>query len=131
MRVLDATFLIDYEAGETATKEYLQDHADDVFTIPSVVLEEFLLGDVHGTETTDLAAARELFSWAEIHPVSTETVVAGARVADAIGPQGPLLSTMDAIVAGTGRELNAHVVSGDSDLTHDETKLVLDVEEYR
>jgi hypothetical protein len=54
-----------------------------------------------------------------------------AHVADEIGPQGPQLTMPDAIVADTGRELDVPIVSHDSDLTHEATKRVLTVEEYR
>jgi predicted nucleic acid-binding protein len=38
---------------------------------------------------------------------------------------------MDALIAAVGRELNAPVVSNDSDLTHAEIKKAVEVEEYR
>lgn len=131
MKVLDATFLIDYDNGISETEIYLKAHADDVFVAPAVVLLEFLLGDVHGSAPTALADARIGVEWIDVHSVTNETVMHGARVADQIGPQGPQLAAMDAVVAGTGRESGAPVVSYDSDLTHPETKRVLDVEEYR
>ena len=37
---------------------------------------------------------------------------------------------VDAPIAAVGRELDASVVSADGDLTHEETKQVIDVEEY-
>ena len=47
-----------------------------------------------------------------------------------MGSQGPFLSGIDALIAAVGRELDAPVVSGDGDLTHEETKKVVDIEEY-
>lgn len=131
MKVLDTSFLIDYESGISETKSYLLANSDDVFIVPSVILLEFLLGDVHGTTPTDLIGTRELVTWVDVHPVTEATVMHAARVADEIGPQGPNLTPPDAIVAGTARELDAPVVSSDSDLTHRETQKVLAVEEYR
>lgn len=57
--------------------------------------------------------------------------MAAARIADEIGAQGPHLNGVDALVAAVGRELGAPVVSADSDLTHDATREVVDVETYR
>ena len=37
----------------------------------------------------------------------------------------------DALIAAVGRERDAPVVSSDGDLTHEETKTVVDVAEYR
>mgnify|MGYP000097274902 CR=1 FL=1 len=47
-----------------------------------------------------------------------------------MGPEGPFLDGHDALIAAVGRELGAPVVSADRDLTHEETKKVVDVEEY-
>jgi predicted nucleic acid-binding protein len=69
-------------------------------------------------------------SWGEVHPVDERTAVTAANIADEVGPQGPFLSGMDALVAAVGRERDAPVVSGDRDLTHEETKQVVDIEEY-
>lgn len=131
MKVLDASFLIDYEAGIEDTKEYLLAHDDEVFVVPSVTLLEFLLGDIHGSEPTTLTTTRELLGWADIHPVTERTVVLSAEVADEIGPQGPRLSAADAVGAGVARELNATLVSRDRDHTHPETTAVIEVEDFR
>ena len=131
MKVLDATFLIDYDDGVTDAKDYLLNHSDEEFLIPSVVLTEFLLGDVHSTQPTDLPAMRQNVSWADVYPVDEHTAVTAAEVADNIGPQGPQLTAVDALVAGVAREVGGTVVSDDRDLTHPETKKVIDVDEYR
>jgi len=57
--------------------------------------------------------------------------VTAAKIADEIGPQGPNLTAVDAIVAAVTRELSASLVSSDSDLTHPETQRVVEVEEYQ
>ena len=54
--------------------------------------------------------------------ITEERAVVAAEIADEIGPQGPQLAAVDALVAAIGRELGAAVVSSDSDLTHEETK---------
>lgn len=131
MKVLDTSFLIDYESGVPETKSYLLANSDNVFAVPSVILLEFLLGDVHGSTPTDLITTRELVAWVDVYPVTEETVMHAARVAEEIGPQGPNLAPPDAIVAGTARELDAPAVASDSDLTHEATQTVLAVEEYR
>jgi len=40
------------------------------------------------------------------------------------------MKILDALIAAVGRELDAPVVSADGDLTHEETKKVVDIEEY-
>lgn len=66
-----------------------------------------------------------------MYEIDEETAALAGEIADEVGPQGPFLSGMDGLVAAVGRELDAPVVSADSDLTHDVTRQVIDVEEYR
>lgn len=129
MKVLDATFLIDYLDGVDATREYLQSHDTEGFIFPAPAYAEALLGEGNGPEG-DIQGAREDLAWGEVYPVDERTAVTAANIADEIGPQGPFLSGMDALVGAIGRELNTPVVSTDRHLTHPETRKVLDVEEY-
>ena len=131
MKVLDATFLIDYGNEVDAAAEYLLDHTDERFIVPAPVFTEYLLGSVHSSEPTDLEGARSELAWTEVVEIDEATAVTAAEVADEIGPEGPHLTAVDALIAAVGRELNAAVVAGDRDLTHEETKKVVDVEEYR
>lgn len=129
MRVLDATFLIDYLDGVESTREYLLAHEDEAFVVPAPAYAEALLGEGNGSEG-DVEGVREALSWAEVYGVDERTAVTAAEIADEIGPEGPYLSGMDGLVAAVGRELDAPVVSADRHLTHEATKRVVDVEEY-
>ncbi|PSQ32757.1 VapC toxin family PIN domain ribonuclease [Halobacteriales archaeon QS_9_70_65] len=111
MKVLDTTFLIDYLDGVESTREYLQEHDSEAYVLPVPAYAEALL-------------------WGEVHAVDERTAVTAAEIADEMGSQGPFLSGMDALIAAVGRELDAPVVSGDGDLAHEETKQIVDVEEY-
>lgn len=79
----------------------------------------------------DIDQAFEALSWGKVYDIDEDLSVEAARIADEIGPQGPYLDGLDALIAAVGRELDAPVVSADGDLTHAETKQVIDVEEYR
>ncbi|WP_435076365.1 PIN domain-containing protein [Halococcus sp. AFM35] len=130
MKVLDTSFLIDYGNGVDAAGEYLRTNEDDVFVIPAPVYTEYLLGTVHSDADTDIAAARQELAWGEVAAVTEEMAVVAAAIADEIGPQGPNLAAVDALVAAVGREFGAPVVSGDSDLTHAETRKAIRTETY-
>ncbi|RLM90034.1 PIN domain-containing protein [Haloarcula sp. Atlit-7R] len=130
MKVLDATFLIDYLNGVDATAEYLLAHDDERFIIPSPAYAEVLVGEGNAPDG-DVAAIKADLSWGEVYETDEETAAIAGEIASEIGPQGPFLAGMDGLIAAVGRELDAPVVSDDSDLTHEETKRVVDVEEYR
>ena len=131
MKVLDATFLIDYLNGVEATREFYEEHGGEEirWVAPVPAFAEALVGEgnlpsgnVDGTRT-DLA-------WVDVHPVDERTAVTAGDIADEIAPGGPYLDGPDALIAAVGRELDAPVVFGGGDLTHEETKQVVDVEEY-
>lgn len=130
MKVLDATFLIDYLSGVDVTAEYLLANDDETFIFPAPAYAEALVGEGNAPNG-DVAAAKVDLSWGEVYETDEDTATLAGEIANEIGAEGPFLAGMDGLIAATGRELGAPVVSNDSDLTHEETKQVVDVEEYR
>ncbi|MFC6990089.1 PIN domain-containing protein [Haloplanus sp. GCM10025708] len=132
MKVLDATFLIDYLDGVDATKEFYESNGaeNERWVMPVPAYTEALVGEGN-LSNGDVAGARGDLSWGEKYEVDERTAVTAGEIADEIGPGGPYLDGLDALVAAVGRELDAPVVSTDGDLTHEETKKIVDVEEYR
>jgi predicted nucleic acid-binding protein len=132
MRVLDANFLIDYLNGSPDARAYYEanDGDDQVWIMPAPAHAEALVG-VGNHPSTDVEDAITALSWGQIHEIDESLSVEAARIADEIEPGGPYLDGVDALVAAVGRNLGAPVVSADGDLTHEETKRVIDVEEYR
>lgn len=131
MKVLDATFLIDYLAGLESTREFYEEHGGDQprWVAPVPALAEVLVGEGN-LPNGDIDGARADLAWVDVHPVDERTAVTAGLIADEIGAGGPYLDGLDALIAAVGRELDAPVVSGDGDLTHPATKQVIDVEEY-
>lgn len=132
MKVLDATFLIDYLDGVPETKEFYFASGGDVerWVIPVPAYAEVLVGEGNLPDG-DVEGARDDLTWAEVHPVDEQTAVLAGQIADSVADDGPFLDGPDALIAAVGRELDAPVVSNDGDLTHEATKEIVDVEEYR
>jgi predicted nucleic acid-binding protein len=130
MKVLDATFLIDYLNGVEATAEYLLAHEEEQFILPAPAYAEVLVGEENDPDG-DVSEVKATLSWGEIYETDEDTAALAGEIATAVGPEGPFLAGMDGLIAAVGRELNAPVVSDDTALTHPETKQVIDVEEYR
>lgn len=130
--VLDANFLIDHLSGHPAAETYYESNGGDeeVWIMPAPAHAEALVG-VGNLQSGDLERAIEALSWGEVYEVNEAISVEAARIADEIGPQGPYLDGVDALVAAVGRELDAPVASADGDFTHEEVQRVVDVEEYR
>lgn len=130
MKVLDATFLIDYLDGVESTREFLRAHDDEAYVLPLPAYAEALVGEGNGPGAADIDGVREDLSWGEVYGIDERTAVTAAEIAAEIESEGPYLSGVDALIAAVGRELDAPVVSADRDLTHPNTKAVVDVEEY-
>ena len=131
MKVLDATFLIDYLDGFTPTREFYEENGGDQirWVVPVPALAEVLVGEGN-LPNGDVDGARADLAWVDVQPVDERTAITAGQIADEIAPGGPYLDGPDALIAAVGRELDAPVVSGDGDLTHAETKRVINVEEY-
>ena len=132
MKVLDASFLVDYLGGHEATKDFYEENGADEqrWVAPVPAYAEVLVGEGN-LPTGNVASARADLAWVQKQPVDDRTATTAGEIADQIGADGPHLDGLDALIAAVGRELDAPVVSADSDLTHPETKQVVDVEEYR
>lgn len=130
MKILDATVLIDYLAGIDTTAEYLLAREDEQFVLPAPAYAEVLVGEGNKPDG-DVAEAKAELSWGEVYETGEGTAELAGEIADEIGPQAPFLTGMDGLIAAAGRELDAPVVSDDGDLTHEEMKKVVDVDEYR
>jgi len=130
MKVLDANFLIDYLGGVDATAEYLLANEDEQFVFPAPAYAEALVGEGNAPNG-NVAEAEADLSWGEVYETDERTATLAGDIAEEIGPQGPFLTGMDGLVAAVGRELDAPVASADSDLTHEATRRVVDVEPYR
>lgn len=123
MKMLDRTVLIDprlrrderWQAGPWGT--------------PVSALAEVLVGE-EPLPNGDVDGARADRAWVDAHPVDERMAITAGQIAEEIAPGGPYLDGPDALIAAVGREFDAPVVSGDGDLTHSETKRVIQVEEY-
>ncbi|ELY48862.1 PIN domain-containing protein [Natronolimnohabitans innermongolicus] len=131
MKVLDANFLIDYLNGEPATKEFYEANGgdDERWSTPAPAYAETIVG-IGNLPAGDVDRAIDALAWIDVYEVDRELSIEAARIADEIGPQGPFLDGVDALVAALGRTRDATVVSSDSDLTHPETTAVVDVTDY-
>lgn len=130
MKVLDASFLIDYEHGEPSAAAFLQDNADEEFVIPSTVYAEYLLGEANGAPDPDLPGVRAELDWTQVWPVTKDTVDLGLEAIAELPATAPHLDGVDATVVGVAQEIGAPIVAGDSDFTHEAVRGHLNVELY-
>jgi predicted nucleic acid-binding protein len=131
VKVLDSSFLIDYESGEPEAAAFLQANADEEFVIPSTVYTEYLLGEANAAPEPDLPAVRAEIDWTQVWTVTKETADLGVETVAELPANAPHLDGVDATVVGVAREIGAPIVAGESDFTHDAVRDQLNVELYR
>lgn len=132
MRVLDATYLIDYLAGHSAAKSYYEAHGgpDQRWISPVPAYAEVLVG-VGNVPDENVAETIHALSWIDVYEVSVEHAERAARLAENLGAGRAYLDGVDGLVAAVAGELGAPVVSSDEDLLQDSVSEMLDVHDYR
>lgn len=132
MRVLDATFMIDYLDGVDAAKAYYESQggADELWIGPVPSYAEVIVG-VGNEPAGEVGAVVDALRWIDPYGVSAEHAEAAGRLAERIGADGPYLDGIDGLVAAVADELGAPVVTADADLTHEAVSSILDVHKYR
>lgn len=132
MKVVDTTFLVDYLDDHDAVREYLEAHPD-VYITPAPAYTEVLQGEAYKSDrsTVDIPGARAALDFVDVLPVDEQLAVSAAEFAGDVYPPGPKMGAVDAIVGALARREGATAVTHDSDLTHEQAKAVLDVDEYR
>lgn len=131
MKVLDSSFLIDYENGHPDAATFLEENVDDAFVLPSTVYTEYLLGEANAAPDPDLPAVRAEIDWAQVWTVTRETADLGLEAVAELPADAPHLDGVDATVVGVARETGAPIVAGESDFTHEAVREQLSVERYK
>lgn len=131
MKVLDSSFLIDYEQGVPEAAAYLQENSDEEFVIPSTVYTEYLLGEANGAPDPDLPAVRAEIDWTQVWDVTTDTADLGVEAIAELPADAPHFDGVDATVVGVAQEIGASIVASESDFTHKTVRTHLNVELYK
>lgn len=131
MKVLDSSFLIDYEQGVPEAATFLRNNADEEFIIPSTVYTEYLLGEANRAPDPDLPAVRTEIAWTQVWTVTKETADLGVEAIADLPARAPHLDGVDATVVGVSQEIGAPIVAGESDFTHEAVRDHLNVERYK
>lgn len=132
MRVLDATFMIDYLAGHESTERYYEEHdgPEQHWITPVPAYAEVLVG-VGNVPGRDLPSVITALSWIDIYEVTQGHAERAASLAADIGAGNAFLDGVDGLVAAVAAELEAPVVSADADLTQEAVASQVEVHSYK
>jgi len=127
VKLVDASFLIDYARGDDAAIAYLAAHDSEEIGAPTIVLSELYRGLMITQEMTQ-AEAMSKYEWVQPVPFTNETVAEAAEIYVTLRADGEMITKSDIYIAGTARSLGVPLVVDDTDFAAVEE---LRIERYR
>ena len=127
MKLVDASFLIDYARGDDAAIAYLAAHDEEEIGASTVVLSELYRGLMITQDMTQEEAMSK-YEWVEPVPFTNETAAEAAEIYVELRADGEMINRSDIYIAGTARSLGVSLVVNDDHFAAIED---LDVETYR
>lgn len=126
MKLVDASFLVDYARGDGDTVSYLETHDEEVIGASTVVLSELYRG-LLVTGGMNREEAMTKYEWVEAIPFTEDTAAEAAEIYAQLRDDGALINKSDIYIAGTARSIGVPLVTADGDY---ERVNGLDVESY-
>lgn len=113
MKVLDTSYLIDFERSREPARTYFEAHEHDPLAISSISTFELAFGVVwSGAESLD-DLVRSL-EWVDVPAVTLEDALEGTRIQAELQEAGERLPITDVMIAGVARNRGATIVSADT-----------------
>jgi len=104
VKLVDASFLIDYARGDDAAIEYLAAHDGEEIGAPTIVLSELYRGLMITQEMTQ-AEAMSKYEWVQPVPFTNETAAEAADIYVSLRADGEMINKSDIYIAGTARSV--------------------------
>ena len=114
MKLVDASFLIDYARGDDAALAYLAAHDEETIGASTIVLSELYRGLMITQEMTPEEAMAK-YEWVKPVPFTNETAAEAAKIYAELRADGDLINKSDIYIAGTARSLGVPLVVDDND----------------
>jgi predicted nucleic acid-binding protein len=127
VKLVDASFLIDYARGDDAAIAYLAAHDEEEIGASTVVLSELYRGLMITQDMTQEEAMSK-YGWVEPVPFTDETAAEAAEIYVELRADGEMINRSDIYIAGTARSIGVSLVVSDGHFTVIED---LEVEMYR
>lgn len=112
MRLLETSYLVDYEKGREAAKSYFQAHDHGTFVASTVSVFELAFGVVWDGRR-ELRELRESLVWVDFLDLTVSDAIEGARVQAELQSAGERIPIGDVMIAGVARNRGATLVAGD------------------
>lgn len=115
MKLLETSFLIDYERGQDVAREYYETHTHEDLTASTISMFELAFGVVWDGDG-DLEALQQSLLWVDFLEFRVADAIEGARIQAEMQSAGERLPIGDILIAGVARNRGATLVAGDAHL---------------
>jgi predicted nucleic acid-binding protein len=113
VKLVDASFLVDYARGEDAAIAYLAAHDEEEIGASTTVLSEIYRGLMITQDMTQEEAMAK-YEWVEPIPFTDETAAEAAEIYVELRADGEMINKSDIYIAATARSLGVALVVSDS-----------------
>lgn len=113
MKLLETSFLIDYENGRDEAQQYYESNARDTFAASTISMFELGFGVVwDGTRSLD--ALQDSLRWVDFLDFTVSDAIEAATIQAELQEAGTRIPIGDLLIAGVARNRGATLVAGDS-----------------
>ena len=127
MKLLETSYLVDYEKGRKVAREYFETHAEEPLAASTISMFELAFGVVWESERK-LERLESSLRWVDFLEFSVADAIETARIQAELQSTGERLPIGDMMIAGVARNRGLTLVTADD---HFRTVEGLTVEEYR
>lgn len=127
MKLLETSYLVDFEKGREVARAYFDAHSDEPLAASTVSMFELAFGVVSQSDR-ELRELQESLAWVDFLEFSVPDAIEAARIQAELQSSGDRIPVGDLLIAGVARNRGATLVAGDD---HFERVGNLDVETHR
>jgi predicted nucleic acid-binding protein len=127
MKLLETSYLVDYEKGREAARRYYEANRNDPLAASTVSMFELAFGVVWDSQR-ELRELQESLLWVDFLEFAVADAIEAARIQSELQSSGDRVPIGDVMIAGVARNRGATLVAGDD---HFERIDGLDVENHR
>jgi predicted nucleic acid-binding protein len=113
MKLLETSYLVDYERGREEARTYFEAHQRDALAASTVSIFELAFG-VACDGDGDLDELRDSLLWVDVLDFSVGDAFEAARIQAELQAAGDRLPIGDLMIAGVARNRGATLVTGDA-----------------
>lgn len=110
MKLLETSYLVDYERGNEVAAEYFAANEHAALAASTISMFELAFGVVWGSDR-DLATLRDSLRWVDLLPFSVADAIEGARIQAELQSAGERIPIADMLIAGVARNRGATLVA--------------------